>query len=268
MAKLRMLFALVTLGSLAGCPSPNSGPDLSKSVAAVTDAFSHCEGQDTSGTNPGPFTWTYNSPSSGSVALTLNGVEYTGPTEGTWGTLVFSGYNDAASGDTISGTLQIEVFQTAGTYSFQGAVQWGVGFTGLVDVTGTLQFSGNTTGNVSCDFLATVNGAAISLSGTVSLGSTFYDASTGKETNPPVPSVSFSPASSYAYAPSGGTPLTMTSAGSTIYYTVDGTTPTTGSTQYSGPITSGVSNLVVMAFGTNGAASSRISLIVYPSLGT
>ena len=73
-------------------------------------------------------------PGGGSATLTLNAQEYVDWDDGaetfaTWGTLVFSSYKDSASGETLNGTLQLEVFQTSGPGSYNAAVTWS-GFEG------------------------------------------------------------------------------------------------------------------------------------------
>jgi hypothetical protein len=246
---------------------------MSKAITAVTTALNQAQAQGPAGT--GPYTQTYTSPSGGTAVLSLQSCTSintvsTGvtPGYGTWGTIAFSNYLDAASGDTINGTLQVVVYQISGTTP-TGTITW-TGFVGLVDVTGTLLFSGSTTGSVMCDFLASVNGSAFTLSGTVATGGTYFNASTGAVTTTPLPTVAFSQTSATGYAPSLGTPLSLTSVGTTIYYTTDGSIPNVGqgtTAVYTVPLTSGTVGSVVIAFGVYGSSSSRLSLVVYPGAG-
>ena len=194
---------------------------------------------------------------------------------GTWGTLTFANYADATSGETLNGTLQLEVYQTAGDTIFNGPVTWNANFAGLLDVRGNIQYSGAASATVTYDFLATVTGASAVLSGTASLASIYYDVSTGQQTSAPVPTVTFSPASRYSYRAQSPDPdFVMTSSGTTaIYYTTDWSMPTTSSTHGSSPLTIAAQigygalpyNPIVIAFAANGSATSRISFIVYPS---
>jgi hypothetical protein len=191
---------------------------------------------------------------------------------GTWGTLTFSNYSDASSGDTLNGTLNVVVYQTGGTMSGFSYIVWS-GFVGYIDITGTLQYSGSTSGNITLDFLASVSGSSIALTGTALLAGTYYDINTGKSVAPPTPTVVFSPTPEYNYSPgSGGVSFILTSAGSTIYYTSDGTLPAAGAGTtflYSAPVTStsGTFYAIAMAYGVIAGVPSRISLVVYPSYG-
>jgi len=241
--------------------------DVTAAIQAITGAFTQAEAQGPVG-SAAAFAWAYTSPAGGSATLTLQGVLIAATGVGTWGTMTFSNYSDTASGNTINGTLQVQVYQPGVSPSNLTPVQW-AGFRGLVDVTGTLAFSGTLPGNVGVDFLDTQSGTTMGLSGTVSLGGSYFDAASGAVVATPVASVSISPASSNEYTPSAISPLTMTSAGSTaIYYTLNGLTPSTGSTLYSGPITGGgVTDFVVEAIAVSGASTSRVSLKVYPGVG-
>ena len=72
------------------------------------------------------------------------------------------------------------------------------------------------------------------------------------------------------FAPAGGTytsiqkvTLADTTAGSAIFYTLDGTTPTTASTAYSGPITVGMSETIKAIATVGGAAPSAVASATY-----
>ena len=247
--------------------TPPAQPDLS-TIQAVTNALGQCEAG-IQGSSASGFTWTPSTSTGGSVVLSLQGLLVTASTEGTWGTLTFTNYVDAATEETLNGTLQVQVFQTGASTPLNGPVLWGASFQGLVDVTGTLTLSGSLAGSLACDFLATQNGTAMTLDGTVSMSGAYYNAATGAATSAPVPTVTFSPPSVSNYIPSVGSPLTLASTGSTaIYYTLDGSLPKGGSpTLYAGPITtSSISRFVVIAYAVNGTSQSRTSLAVYPGL--
>ena len=266
---------VVAVFALAGCTGTgNDGPgnnpppsgsvtDMSPTIQAITGALTQAQAQSPVG--PTTFTW---STAGNTAVLTLQGVLIANSGVGTWGTLVFADYTDTASGNTINGTLQVQVFQPGVSPSGLSPVNW-VGFNGLLDLTGTLTFSGAVSGDVGVDVLDSQSGTTASLTGTVSLDGSYFSAANGAATTTPVSTVTFTPASSNEYTPTPTSPLTMTSAGSTaIYYTLTGLMPTTGSTVYSAPITAGgTTDFVVLAFAVNGSSQSRVSLRVYPGVG-
>lgn len=73
---------------------------------------------------------------------------------------------------------------------------------------------------------------------------------------------SFSPAAG-AYGPSQSVVLSSPSAGAKIYYTTNGSTPTSGSTLYSGPITVSSSKTVKAIAITSGTHNSNVSSAAY-----
>ena len=80
--------------------------------------------------------------------------------------------------------------------------------------------------------------------------------------NPPAATPSISPAAG-AYLTTQLVTITDASAGATIYYTLDGTTPTTASLQYIGAITVGTSETVNAQAFINGAQGSVVATAAY-----
>lgn len=72
----------------------------------------------------------------------------------------------------------------------------------------------------------------------------------------------FSPAAG-AYGPSQSVTLSSLTPGAKMYYTTNGTTPTTGSTLYSGPITVSVTETVKAIAVTTGTHNSAVSSASY-----
>jgi hypothetical protein len=68
-----------------------------------------------------------------------------------------------------------------------------------------------------------------------------------ENTASPVATPTFSPASGSYVQPAS---VTLSDAGATIYYTTDGSTPTTASTVYTGPIVLGVGTTIIQAIAT------------------
>lgn len=78
------------------------------------------------------------------------------------------------------------------------------------------------------------------------------------------------PAAAPTFSPSAGTygtpqtvTLTTASGGATIYYTTDGSAPTTSSTQYTGPILVGATRAIQAIAGGTGFANSLVSSAVF-----
>ena len=267
------------LAVLAACSSATSGPttpSLAKETAAVSGAFQQSLSQ-TPDDSASPYTLTYTSAGGGTAVLSLQADPWSAGTGicADYGTLAFTGYVDTASGEKLDGSLKVILYQTGGAapdfgpHGQYNIVEWG-GFTGYADLTGTVTLTGQTSGSITVDTLATFNGSTIALSGTFALGGDYFDAGTGAEVTAPVPTVTFSP--TYAdvtnYNPSGsGGELVLTSAGSTIYYTLDGSVPSAGhpgTTQYTGPDTSDTNVAVALAYAVQGSRASRLSVMVYP----
>lgn len=73
---------------------------------------------------------------------------------------------------------------------------------------------------------------------------------------------SFSPAAG-AYGPSQSVSISSPTAGAKIYYTTNGSTPTTGSTLYSGPITVSSSETIKAIAVTSGTHNSAVASAAY-----
>jgi len=79
---------------------------------------------------------------------------------------------------------------------------------------------------------------------------------------PPAATPSFSPASG-TYASAQTVTVSDTTAGSAIYYTTNGTTPTTASTQYSGPVTVSSTETIQAIATASGYSTSAVATATY-----
>ncbi len=202
-----VLRAALMLGALAlaACANPsgpsgiNPGSARDAAVNAYVQALQSTttgSGTDSGGTYT---TFAYSPPGGGSATLVLyNGAgnvgsstlpTWSGPAG--WGRLVFSDYADSASGYTLSGTLAYVFFDYGTTTPYPE----------YADLSGSISYSGaQVSGSVVLDFLAatTVDVSSRSapvLSGSVKVGSQYYDIATGAKTGTPTATVSFSPTS-------------------------------------------------------------------------
>ena len=104
--------------------------------------------------------------------------------------------------------------------------------------------------------------------GTVStqnvLSWTYTPTFSGSSTPPPTPAAtpSFSPAAG-TYTAAQSVTIADTTSGATIYYTTDGTTPTTSSTVYAGPISVSASETLQAIATASGDTASAVATAVY-----
>jgi hypothetical protein len=177
-----------------------------------------------------------------------------------------TGYTNSAAANavyTINTVLPAPTFSpAAGTYSTSQSVTISDATTGT-----TIYYTTNGTTPTTS---SSVYGGAVTVSATETLEAIAVEtgytnsavATAAYIINPLLPAPTFSPAAG-TYSTSQSVAISDATAGTTIYYTANGTTPTTSSTKYSGPITvSATETLEAIAVET-GYSNSGVTTAAY-----
>jgi hypothetical protein len=132
----------------------------------------------------------------------------------------------------------------------------GAGTTGYY-YTGALTYTGGSVSGLALDY--SLSGST--LKGTMTIGSTVYDIATYAATSATaVATPTFSVASG-AYSTAQTVSLSCSTSGAAIYYTLDGTTPSAGSTEYTGTAIQVSASKAIRAIGIkSGMPSSVVSI--------
>ncbi len=235
--------------------SPAAGTYATSQSATISDATSGTTiYYTTNGTTPTTSSTAYSGPITVSATETLEAIA------------VETGYTNSAvatAAYTITPVLPAPTFSPgAGTYTTSQSVTISDATSGTTiyyTTNGTTPTTSSTkyTGAIAVSATETMEAIA------VETGYTNSAVATAAYTITPVlPAPTFSPAAG-TYATSQSVTISDATSGTTIYYTTNGTTPTTSSTAYSGPITvSATGTLKAIAVKT-GSTNSAVSMATY-----
>jgi hypothetical protein len=197
---------------------------------------------------------------------TTSSTKYTGPitvsaTETIEAIAIFDGPSSpvATAAYTIIDVATPTFSPVAGTYTGSANVTISDATSGATiyySTNGTTPTTSSTkyTGPVTVSTTETVKAIASAGGATGAVGSAAY-------TITPLATPTFSPAGG-AYSSSQSVTISDTTSGATIYYTTNGTTPTTSSTKYTAPITVSATE-IVEAIASAGGATSAVGTAAY-----
>jgi uncharacterized repeat protein (TIGR03803 family) len=240
----------ITLPPAAPVFSPGAGTYTSAPTVTITSSGATAIYYTTNGSTPTSSSTLYTGPITISTSLTLEAI----------------GTNSSGTSPVTTGNYTINLSQQVAPPVFNPS---GGTFSSPQTVTITSTTSGasiryTTDGSTPSETAGTLYSSPVSISVTATLkaiayktGMTDSTITTGNYTIIPPPSAPvFSPgAGTYTSAPT----VTITSSGATaIYYTTNGSTPTSSSTLYTGPILVSTS-LMLEAIGTNSSGTSPVT---------
>jgi len=249
--------ATYTIGTPAATPtfSPVAGTYSSAQSVTISDSTSGSTiYYTTNGTTPTTSSTVYSGPITISTSETVKAIA------------AASGYSQSAVGSaayTIAATAATPTFSpAAGTYTSAQTVTISdstsgstIYYTtnGTTPTTSSTVYSGPITVSTSetVEAIATASGYSQS-----AVGSATYTIGT------PAATPTFSPAAG-TYTSAQTVTISDSTSGSTIYYTTNGTTPTTSSTVYSGPITVSASETVKAIATASGYSTSAVGSAAY-----
>ena len=196
-----------------------------------------------------PYAWNYNSTPSNAPALTASFDWFHNLAGSTpvAATPTFS----PASGTTFPSTLSVSIADTTAGAAIYYTTD------GSTPTTGSQLYSGPFTisASTSVKAIATASGYTQS-----AVGSASY---TYSPVTPVAATPTFSPASGTSFPSTLSVSIADTTAGAAIYYTTDGSTPTTGSQLYSGPFTISASAVVKAIATASGYTQSAVGSASY-----
>ena len=203
-----------------------------------------------------PYAWNYNSTPSNAPALTakFDWFHNLTTTTQTAATPTFS----PASGTTFSSTLSVSISDATPGATIYYTTNGSTPTTSSQVYSGPFTISASTTVNA----IATASGFTQSAQGSAS-----YTLTTVAH---PAATPTFSPASGTTFSSTLSVSISDATPGATIYYTTDGSTPTTSSQVYSGPFTISAStkvNAIATASGFTQSAQGSASYTFVPVVG-
>jgi Chitobiase/beta-hexosaminidase C-terminal domain/Bacterial lectin len=151
------------------------------------------------------------------------------------------------AGGTFSGSQQVTITDSVSGASIYYTVDGSTPTTGSTLYTGPFQLTTDTT-------VQAISSAAGYLQSSVSSATYTF--------NTQVPSPQFSPAAG-SYTTTQSVTISDTTSGATIYYTTDGSTPTTGSAKYTAPITVSSSAVINAIAVDTGLTPSNVASATY-----
>ena len=151
------------------------------------------------------------------------------------------------AGGTFSGPQQVTITDTVSGASIYYTTDGSTPTTGSTKYTGALQLSSDTT----VEAIASASGY---------LQSAVSSATYAFNTQTPMPQ--FSPAAG-SYTTTQSVTISDSMSGAVIYYTTDGSTPTTNSTKYTGPITVSASTVITAIATYSGLTNSNLASASY-----
>jgi len=245
--------ATPTFSPVAGSYGPAQTVTISSATSGATIYYT------TNGTTPTTSSTQYTAPITVSTSETVEALA------------VKTGYTNSAIGSAayvINGTVATPTFSpVAGTYSSSQTVTISSATSGTTiyyTTNGTTPTTSSTqyTAPITVSTSETVKALAVKAGYTNSaIGSAAYVISST------VATPTFSPVAG-SYGPAQTVTISSTTSGATIYYTTNGTTPTTSSTQYTAPITVSVSETVKALAVKSGYTNSAIGSAAYVINGT
>jgi LysM repeat protein len=237
-----------TFSPVAGTYATSQTVTISDATAGATIYYT------TNGTTPTTSSTVYSAPITVSATETLEAIAVeTGYTNSTVGSAVY----------TITPVLPAPTFSpAAGSYSSSQSVT-------ISDATAGTTIYYTTNGTMPTTS-STVYSGAITVSATETLeaiaaktGFTNSAVTTAVYTIvPALPAPTFSPAAG-TYTTAQSVSISDATAGATIYYTTNGTTPTTSSTAYSGPITVSATETIEAIAVETGYSNSTVATAAY-----
>jgi len=254
----------ITLPAATPTFSPVAGSYTSVQTVTISDATAGATiYYTTNGTTPTTSSTVYSGAISVGSTETLNAIA------------VASGHSTSATG-TSAYTINLSAAATptfspvAGTYVAAQSVTISdatAGATIYYTTNGTTPTTSSTvySGPISVGSTETLNAIAVASGySTSATGTAAYTIT------PPAATPAFSPAGG-SYTSAQSVTISDATAGATIYYTTNGTTPTTSSTVYSGPITVGVTetlNAIAVASGFSASPMGSASYTITPVAAT
>ena len=245
--------ATPTFSPAAGSYGPAQTVTITSATSGTTIYYT------TNGTTPTTGSTAYSAPITVSISETVKALA------------VKSGYTNSAIGSAayvINGTVATPTFSpVAGTYATSQTVTISSvtsGATIYYTTNGTTPTTSSTlySSAITVSTSETVRALAVKTGYTNSaIGSAAY------VINGAVSTPTFSPAAG-SYGPAQTVTISSSTSGATIYYTTNGTTPTTSSTLYSAPITVSVSEAVKALAVKTGYTNSAIGSAAYVINGT
>jgi hypothetical protein len=180
---------------------------------------------------------------------------------------VLAGYNNSAVGSaayTINGAVATPTFSpVAGTYTSAQTVTISTATSGATIYYTT---NGTTPTTASTEYSSAITVSATETVKAIAVKTGYTNSAIGSATytinSSAVATPTFSPAAG-SYGPAQTVTISTTTSGATIYYTTNGTTPTTSSTKYTSPITVSTTETVKAIGVESGYANSAVASAAY-----